>query len=128
MLILAIVVAAVAAFVVSSIYYSLATPLERRALGDAAVDRGRPAPWKVVTELARTAVVAGGFAWIAQRGSDSGLADALLLAVVVWLAFPVTLLTGSVIWERVPPVTAAIHAGDWLLKLVLIAVALGLLH
>jgi hypothetical protein len=36
--------------------------------------------------------------------------------------------TGSIIWERAAPVTAAIHAGDWLLKLVLIAVIIGLLH
>jgi hypothetical protein len=38
------------------------------------------------------------------------------------------LLTGSVIWEGVPPVTAAVHCGDWLLKLLLVAVVLGLLH
>jgi hypothetical protein len=44
------------------------------------------------------------------------------------LAFPVVLLTGSVMWEKVAPVTAAMHSGDWLLKLALIAVAIGLLH
>ncbi|BDD83875.1 hypothetical protein TPB0596_36380 [Tsukamurella pulmonis] len=49
-------------------------------------------------------------------------------AVVLWVAFPLVLLTGSIIWERVPWQTAAIHAGDWLLKLVLIAIVLGLLH
>lgn len=37
------------------------------------------------------------------------------------IGFPVVLLTGSLIWERVPPALAAIHAGDWLLKLLIIA-------
>ncbi len=32
------------------------------------------------------------------------------------------------IWEKVHPATAAMHAGDWLIKLLLIAVILGLLH
>ncbi len=41
---------------------------------------------------------------------------------------PVALLTGSIAWEKVPPITAAIHAGDWLLKLLLIGAVLGALH
>jgi|tagenome__1003787_1003787.scaffolds.fasta_scaffold20710996_2 hypothetical protein len=128
MIILGVAVAAVAAFLVSSIYYTLTTPLERRSLGGAVIDRGRPVPWKVATELLRTAVVAAGFAWIAALGSSLHLPDTLVVALVAWITFPVVLLTGSVIWEGVRPITAAIHAGDWLLKLVLIAVAVSLLH
>ena len=48
--------------------------------------------------------------------------SALAFAVAVWVAFPVVLLVGSVVHEGVPPLLAAIHAGDWLLKLVLITV------
>jgi Protein of unknown function (DUF1761) len=128
MIVLGVAVAAVVAFVASSAYYAAVTPLERRALGDAALDRGRPGPATVVTELLRTAVVAAGFAWLAAAAGLAELPGALLVALVSWVAFPVVLLTGSVTWERVPPVTAAIHAGDWLLKLVLIALAVGLLH
>jgi hypothetical protein len=36
------------------------------------------------------------------------------------------LLTGSMIWDRVPAPTAALHAGDWLLKLVVISAIVGL--
>jgi hypothetical protein len=128
MIVWGIAVAAVAAFVLSSAYYVVTTPLEQRALGDRAVDRGRPAPWKVVTELVRTAVVGAGFAWIAAQSGLLALPSSLLLALVLWVAFPVVLLTGSIIWERVPWQTAAIHAGDWLLKLMLVAVAIGLIH
>lgn len=128
MIVWGIAVAALAAFVLSSVYYVVTTPLEQRALGDRAVERGRPAPWKAVTELVRTAVVGAGFAWIATQGDLLALPSSLLLALVLWVAFPVVLLTGSIIWERVPWQTAAIHSGDWLLKLVLVALAIGLIH
>lgn len=128
MIVAGIAVAALAAFVVSSVYYVLLAPVERRALGDRALDRGKPGPAKVGAELVRTAVVAAGFAWIAGRSGLQSLPGALGLALVLWAAFPAVLLTGSILWERVPWQTAAIHAGDWLLKLLLIAVAVGLLH
>ncbi len=128
MLALGIAVASFAAFVVSSVYYSLLTPLEQRALGERALDRGRPGPGKVVAELARTALVAAVFAWVAGRTDLLHLPGALLLAVVLWVGFPVVLLTGSVIWEKVSPVTAAMHAGDWLLKLLLVGAVLGVLN
>jgi hypothetical protein len=35
------------------------------------------------------------------------------------------LLTGSVIWEDVPRKLAAIHAGDWLVKLLAVAIVVS---
>ncbi|MEP7023671.1 MAG: DUF1761 domain-containing protein [Actinomycetota bacterium] len=128
MIVAGVVVAAVAAFVLSSAYYAAVTPLERRALGAAALDRGRPQAWKVLAELLRTAVVASVFGWLASRAALESLPGSLGLAVALWAGFAVVLLTGSVIWERVPAITAAMHAGDWLLKLALLAVVIGLLH
>ena len=128
MIALGIVTATVVAFVLSSVYYAATTPLERRAVGDAALDRGRPRPWKVLTELLRTAIVASVFAWIAHQTGDVGVSHTIVLALITWIGFPFVLLTGSVIWEKVHPATAALHAGDWLIKLLLIAVIVGLLH
>src|SRR5262249_37426233 len=92
-----------AAFVVSSGDYAVATPVERRVLGASAIDRGRPQAWKVLTELLRTAVVAGVFAWIATRAELASLPGSLGLAALLWVGFPAVLLTGSMQWERVPP-------------------------
>lgn len=128
MITLAIAAATLATFVASSAYYSLTQPLEKRVLGDAALDRGRPAPWQVATELARTLVLVSCYAWLAQQARLTTLPSGLLLAVVLWVAFPVVLLLGSMTWERVPAVTASMHAGDWLLKLLIVAVTLGLIH
>lgn len=125
---LGIATAALVAFVASSVYYFAAVPLERRAIGEAALDRGRPKPWKVLTELLRTAIVASAFAWIAHRAAYLDISHAIVLALIIWVGFPLVLLTGSVIWEKVHPATATMHAGDWLLKLVLIAVIVGILH
>ena len=125
MLALGVAVAAVAAFVLSSLYYVVLTPLEHRVLGERALDRGRPAPWKVIAEVLRTALVAAVFAWVADRADLLSLPQSLGLALVLWLGFPAAILTGSVTWEKVPPVTAAMHAGDWLLKLLLIGAVVG---
>ncbi|MGI5132723.1 DUF1761 domain-containing protein [Pseudonocardia sp. CA-107938] len=126
MTVLAVAIATVAAFVVSSVYYALLTPLEQRVLGAAAPDRGKPHPAKALAELARTAVLAAVMTWVAGRAGLLGLPEGLGLAAVLWLGFPLILLTGSMLWERVPLVTAALHAGDWLLKLLLVAAVLGL--
>lgn len=125
---LGIAAAAVVAFIASSVYYAAATPLERRAVGEGALQRGRPRPWKVLTELLRTAIVASAFAWIAHQSGDLDVSHAIVLALILWAGFPCVLLTGSVIWEKVHPATAAMHAGDWLPKLLVVAVAVGLLH
>jgi len=83
---------------------------------------------KVVAELLRTTVTAAVFAELADQAGALDLPAGAALALLVWLGFPLVLLTGSVLWEQVPPVTAAVHAGDWLLKLLLVALLIGLLH
>ncbi len=47
-------------------------------------------------------------------------------AVAVVAGFPAVLLAGSAQWERVPWRRAAIHAGDWLVKLVLVSCMVSL--
>ena len=49
---------------------------------------------------------------------------AVSLFVVSSVGFPFVLLTGSMIWDKVPA-TAALHADDWLLKLVVITAIVG---
>jgi hypothetical protein len=119
-------VAAVAAFVLSTAYYIAfgRQYAELRGLSpEAAV--ARPPVWKVVLELVRSLVVASVVAGLTDLLEITDWAEAATLAVSLWVAFPVVLLVGSVIWDDVPPRLAVIHAGDWLLKLVLIAAIVG---
>lgn len=126
--VLGVVLATFVAFVGSSIYYAGVVPFERRRLGESAVDRGRPRPWQIGSELVRTALVASVVAWVTHAAGLSTFPGVLGLALMLWIGFPAVLLAGSVTWEKVPVLTATMHAGDWLLKLLVVAVAIGLLH
>jgi hypothetical protein len=79
----------------------------------------------LVVEWARCLVVAYVLARLAALAGAVGRKRALGLAVLVWIGFPVTLLLGSAMWEQVPWQLAAIHAGDWLVKMVLMAMVLA---
>jgi hypothetical protein len=123
----AVGVATVAAFVLSTAYYIAfgRQYAELRGLSPEAA-AARPPAWKVLLELLRSLVVASVVAGLADLLEITEWAEAATLAVSLWLAFPAVLLVGSVIWDDVPPRLAAIHAGDWLMKLLLIAVIVGI--
>jgi hypothetical protein len=71
-------------------------------------------------------VVGAVLAGVARTAHLHGIGSTVLLGLALWAGFPLVLLTGSIIWDKVPPVTALLHAGDWLLKLVVISVIVGL--
>jgi hypothetical protein len=123
---LAVVVSAVVVFVVSAVYYvALSGPLSR--LSDAYASTGaRPGATTFVVELLRNLVVATVVAGLAALIGVSDIGGAILAALALWVAFPVVILIGSVFHERVPAALAAIHVGDWLLKLLIISVIVTL--
>lgn len=116
----AVVAAAVAAFVLSGAWYA-ALGHRLAALHPAYAEPGRSPGLTAVVELARNLVLALVTAGLVDRAEVSGLGGGLLLGLVLWIGFPAVLLTGSVFHEKAPPLLAAIHAGDWLLKLLAIA-------
>ena len=76
-------------------------------------------------ELARSTAVATAVSVLADGVRPAGLLGAARLGLGLWGAFPVVLLTGSVVHEKVPWQLAAIHGGDWLGKLLLISAVVG---
>jgi hypothetical protein len=120
---LAIGIAAIVLFVISTVYYSVFAA----QLGTADDGDGRPPLWKIGVELFRSLTVATVVAGYASAIGITDLPRALVLVLSAWVAFPVVLLAGSVIWEQVPVRRAALHAGDWLLKLVAIGAIVVLL-
>jgi hypothetical protein len=120
MLALAVVVATVVAFVLSFVFYSVAP-----AAADGPASEERPRPWQIVVELLRSAVVSGLVTGLLVTSGWNGAGQGALLGLALW-ALPVVLLAGSVLWEKVPVRSAALHAGDWLVKLVAIGAILGL--
>jgi ABC-type glucose/galactose transport system permease subunit len=123
---ISVAIAAISVFVLSSVWYTALTPLEARALGPAAINRGRPSPLKALLELLRSILVGAVIAGVARAAHVHTVCGAVLLGLVLWTGFPLVLLTGSMMWDKVPTPTALLHAGDWLLKLVAISAIVGL--
>jgi hypothetical protein len=118
---LAIVVAAVAAFVAAGGYYTaLGKQLEKFSSAPADMP-----PWLLAVEVGKHFVVAAVVAGLATGIGITAWPASVLLGLSLWIGFPVILLLGSVVHEKVPWRLAALHAGDWLVKLLLIAVIVG---
>ncbi len=117
-------VAAIAAFIISFVFYALVPsgPAPRPEAAEPTPDR--PAPWQIVIELLRSAITATLVAGLLIATDENGPTARALLGLVLW-ALPLVLLTGSVVWERVPVRNAALHAGDWLIKLLAIGAIVG---
>jgi hypothetical protein len=116
----ALATAAVAAFVVSSLWYSPAL------FGNAFVAlSGIPAdfsphPAKIALELLRTFIVALVVVRLGVLEGAGSWRSAVQRGIGLWVGFPVILLTGSVLWQNESWALAGIHAGDWLVKILLI--------
>ena len=123
-----VVVTAVSAFVMSSIWYTVFGKA-RMALLDqdprATADMRKVPAWKKATELVRELVIAY---VVARFVVQLGVADwkaAVQLGVWLWFGFVFMFLVGAVVWDNVSWKLTAIHAGDWLVKLPLMAVILA---
>jgi hypothetical protein len=118
---LAIAVAVVAAFVLSSVYYA-ALGNQLVSLSEAYAEAARPPAWKILAELARSVIVVLVVGGLASLLEITTWTVGVWLGLALWIGFPVVLLAGSVIHENVPAKLAAIHAGDWLIKLVVASI------
>src|SRR5438093_12091726 len=123
----AVLVAAVAVFVLGWLWYSPLLLFKQwvrlRGMDPVAAMAGAKMPaGKLLIELVRCLVLAYVIAhFVALLGGSSWM-GAVHLGLFLWIGFPVILLTGSVIWEDVPWKVAAIHAGDWLAKMLVISI------
>jgi hypothetical protein len=79
-------------------------------------------------ELGKAIIVAAVISGLVSLLGIADVGGALELGIALWIAFPVVLLIGSVTQESVPWRLAAIHAGDWLAKLLIIAIVTSVWH
>jgi len=112
---LAVLAATVAAFICGGAYYAVF------GAQLAAVSEPMPA-WKLAVELLRCLILAAVVAGLASQGEIDAWTGGLVLGLALWLGFPFVLWVGAVIHENTPVRLAAIHGGDWLAKLLLVAV------
>jgi hypothetical protein len=117
----AVLVAGTAAFLVGAAWYAV-FGARLAATGDTPPPGGRPPLWRLAAELVRGLVLALVVADLAARGGADSWTDGLRLGLTLWVGFPAVLWSGAILWEGTPLGVAAIHAGDWLVKLVAVAV------
>jgi hypothetical protein len=122
---IALSVVVVVAFIASSLWYS--PLLFGREFLELSGVTASPSPnaVKALCELFRTFVLAYVIARLVLRLNIADWKGALQLGLWLWIGFPVVLLTGSMLWQNVPWQLAAIHSGDWLIKLILIPVVVA---
>jgi hypothetical protein len=130
---LAVLVAAIIVFVLGWLWYSpllFYKPWMRaRGMDPAAVMAGAKMPaGKLVIEVVRCFVLAYIIARLVALLGIGSWMGAVHFGVMLWIGFPVILLTGSVLWENTPVKVAAIHAGDWLVKLLVIPIIVSVWH
>ena len=120
---LAVAAVTVLAFVLSGAYYAVLG--DRLATVSPAAAAGDAPGWTVAAELARTLVLVTVVAGLAVETGTDDWAGGLLLGLALWVGFPLVLWVGALVHERTPAKLAAIHAGDWLIKLPVVAAAVS---
>ncbi|HTH63192.1 MAG TPA: DUF1761 domain-containing protein [Gemmatimonadales bacterium] len=130
---LAVLMAALAVFVLGWLWYSpllFFKPWMRlRGLDpEAAMKNAKMPAGKLVIEFARCCVLAFVIARLMGLLGVTSWLIGIHSGLMLWIGFPLILLTGSVLWDNVPWKVAAIHAGDWLVKLLVIPVIVIALH
>ena len=86
--------------------------------------KSAPVSSKVI-DLLRGFVVAFVLAYLVDATDVTTIAGAVGLAALLWVGFPVVLLIAPVIWGGQSWKLASLHAGDWLVKLVVMGAVIG---
>jgi hypothetical protein len=72
----------------------------------------------------RELIVAYVLAQLLVRLAITSWRGAASLALGLWFAFHAVGMAGAVIWDHMPWALGAVHAGDWLMKMLLMAIML----
>jgi Protein of unknown function (DUF1761) len=117
--VIGVLLAAVLSFAASSFWYSPMLFGRQFVVLSGVSANMAPDGAKIAAEILRNLLLAFVITWLIARRQTGRLSESLRLAAMLWLGFPLTLLSGSVLWQNVPLQLALIHAGDWLLKILL---------
>ncbi len=121
---LALLSATIMAFVIGGVYYAVLGDKLVELSSAKTVGQSMP-PWKVLVELLRCLVLATVVAALVSIADLEVWTHGLGLGLVLWIGFPLVLWTGAMTHESTPWKLAAIHAGDWLVKLLAIGALLS---
>src|SRR5262245_14468122 len=119
-LVVILVATALCFFLGAAYYVALGTQLAR--VSDAAGSEVKVLSWAMAVEVLRCLVLEAVVGGLAARAHIESWAGGLVLGLVLWIGFPVVLWIGAIVHENTRWRLAAIHAGDWLVKLLAVGV------
>ncbi|UNX54432.1 DUF1761 domain-containing protein [Georgenia sp. TF02-10] len=124
----AVLVSAAASVVGSTAWYGLLgarmVSLQQRWRGRSGAQQPAPAG-QLAVAAATSIVLALCVAILVGLTETTGVLPLLGLAALLWVGFVLTQWASSLMGEQVPVALAAIHAGDWLVHLVVITLIVG---
>lgn len=123
---LAVIVAALAAFVTSAVWYIVFGKELAKLNTDFAKGLQQRQPWKMLVVIAQSLVLALVLAYLLGRIGKLDWLGTLGVGILLWIGLAAMQWVGSMRWENVPLKMAAIHADDWLVKIVRLAVIVGM--
>ena len=122
----AVMVAAVVAFVGSSVWYVVfGNELAKVSPVFAELQAQKPAAWRMIAVFAGSLVLSFVVAYLIGLKEDVTWMGAVGIGCLLCLGLSAVQWMSSMVWEKVPLTMAAIHAGDWLVKLVVISAIVG---
>jgi len=122
----AVIVAAVVVFVASSLWYVVfGNELAKVSPVFAELQAQKPAAWRMLAVFAGSVVLSFVVAYLIGLKEDVTWMGAVGIGCLLWLGLSAVQWMSSMVWEKVPLTMAAIHAGDWLVKLVVISAIVG---
>jgi hypothetical protein len=126
---IAIIVAAIVAFIVSAVWYS--PPFFGNAymklldINSDVTKNTTPAVLEIIGEFIRNLIIAYVLAHFVLRVGAVNLKNAVQTGFWIWIGFQAMLLIGAVLHEKMPLALYFIHAGDALVKTLIMAVIIG---
>lgn len=117
-----IIVAALAAFVFSAVYYGAVVGSIWHELSGVGANSFEL--WQPVAQIVRNVVVAWALSYVLLRTSAVGLRESLRISIVLWLGFQAMAIVGAVIHEGESFILYCIHAFDALMTAVVMTICL----
>jgi hypothetical protein len=121
----AVIVAGLTAFVASAFWYIVFGKELAKVSPAFAAGLQQRQPWKMLVVIAQSLVIALVLAYFMGLIGKVDWLGAIRIGLLLWVGLSAAQWVGSMLWENVPLKMAAIHAGDWLVKLVVIALIVG---
>ncbi len=123
----AVIVTGFIAFILSGIWYS---PMMFGTIWTTYRNNAAPAfpQWTMIFAPLRELIASYVLAFLITRLEITRVKNAVNLMLLLWLAFHAVGMAGAILWDHMPWPLGAVHAGDWLMKMLFMAVVLTVWH